>query len=426
MKRTYWLVGALMWLLVGCMPVLAAPDNEQQTSLIPSPSPTATIVRPPGYLLPPTATPWPSPTPQATPTRTPAPTSTPLGYLTPIPKLIQVGPDLYPADVNPLTGLTLDEPAIMNRRPLAVKVTNFPRSTRPQAGLMKADLVYEYYVEWGMTRFIALYYGQDGSKVGPVRSGRFFDEHIVRMYDALFAFKSADRRVLEPWLESDLLTRLIIPRTDAYGCPPICQEGAAFNYNGYYADTSEMANFAIRRGADNNRYDQRGMFFQSITPWGGSPALTVNTRYSQFSYNTWTYNPDTTRYERSAESEDEVEGVQTLIPLYDKLTNERVAADNVIVLYVPHTYYVKTNTTEMVKIHLLGSGPAKVFRDGQGYDTVWMRVGETDPLLIFRNDAANTPFPLKPGNTFFQVIGSTSDLEVQDSLAEWRFQFDIP
>jgi hypothetical protein len=88
--------------------------------------------------------------------------------------------------LNPLTGLPAADPALLDRRPLAIKISNYPRDIRPQYGLNEADVVFEYYIEWGYTRFIGIFYGNDATQIGPVRSGRYFDEHITRMYQAYY------------------------------------------------------------------------------------------------------------------------------------------------------------------------------------------------------------------------------------------------
>jgi len=62
----------------------------------------------------------------------------------------QYGPDAYPENVNPLTGEAAD-PAKLNRIPIAVKISNFPYSVRPQFGLSLADLVFEHLAEAGLT-----------------------------------------------------------------------------------------------------------------------------------------------------------------------------------------------------------------------------------------------------------------------------------
>ncbi|MGZ9224716.1 MAG: DUF3048 domain-containing protein, partial [Anaerolineales bacterium] len=74
---------------------------------------------------------------------------------------------ILPASLNPLTGLLPSDASLMERRPLAIKVANYPRYVRPQSGLTLADTVFEYYIEAGLTRFIAVFYGNDSEWVGP-------------------------------------------------------------------------------------------------------------------------------------------------------------------------------------------------------------------------------------------------------------------
>ncbi|HSJ86019.1 MAG TPA: DUF3048 domain-containing protein, partial [Anaerolineales bacterium] len=56
---------------------------------------------------------------------------------------------LLPTDLDPLTGLVPADPSLLERRPLAIKVANYPRYIRPQSGLTLADNIYEYYIEGG-------------------------------------------------------------------------------------------------------------------------------------------------------------------------------------------------------------------------------------------------------------------------------------
>ena len=66
-----------------------------------------------------------------------------------------------PSDVDPLTGLKVANPDILNRRPVAVKISAFPRGmVRPvERGLSRADVVYEYFIgDDHLTRFIAVFY----------------------------------------------------------------------------------------------------------------------------------------------------------------------------------------------------------------------------------------------------------------------------
>ncbi|HEX7620167.1 MAG TPA: DUF3048 domain-containing protein, partial [Anaerolineales bacterium] len=152
--------------------------------VIPTATATATVVIP-------TGTPVPSETPSPQPTLTLA--SPPGEY----------GPSNFPTDVDPLTGLKVTDPALLDRRPMLIKVTNLPRNNRPQWGLSLADAVFEYYTEEGTTRFAAIFLGNNAKIVGPIRSGRFIDAQLVRGYKAVFAFGSAYISEMERFQNSD-------------------------------------------------------------------------------------------------------------------------------------------------------------------------------------------------------------------------------
>jgi hypothetical protein len=382
---------------------------------------TAAVWTPKPFGTPAPGSPTATEKPTRTPTFTPSPTPTRVALDFTLP--VNVGPFTFPNTVNPLTGLPGVDPDILERRPLAIKITNFPRRVRPQSGLTVADNVFEYYIESGLTRFIAVFYGNDADRIGPVRSGRFFDEHVVRMYNAIFAFASADKRVLEPWIDSDLLPRLVLPRSN--NCPPLCRDEDNPDYNNLYTNTAQLGPYSIANGGDDNRYELPGMRFQTLLPWGGDPAERIFTRYSRLDYNFWLYNPGTGLYERYEDAADDNGQGEQYAALYDEYTGLPVSAANVVVLFVPHEEFIKSSDTEVIKIHLEGAGAAYIFRDGQVFEASWARPETNAPLQLFRaGRGAGTHFPLKPGLTFFQVIGISSQIEQGEKFL--RFLFAIP
>jgi hypothetical protein len=352
------------------------------------------------------------------PSSTPIPTRTPFASLEYDPGL---GPSNFPPGANPLTGLTVSDPALLERRPMAIKVTNFPRSVRPQYGLTLADHVYEYYLENFITRFIGVFYGNDASRVGPVRSGRFFDEHIARMYKAIFVFAYADDRVVDPWSESDLRNLLVVERED--NCPPLCRIGSKHNYNTLFADTAGVAQYIRERGTANDRQNLDGLRFESNPPFTSQAGEKISIQYSFVSYNLWEYDPTAQRYLRYQEAEDENGEQVQYAPLTDSLTGQPIAADNLVVLLIPHQYYIHTNTTEMVMMDFLGQGNAYAFRDGKVYPLVWQR--ETAESLVTLIMSNGRPYPLKPGNTWYQVLGQSTEIR-QSGIGELHFDFAIP
>lgn len=73
-----------------------------------------------------------------------------------------LGPDLsqFPPGYNPLTGLPVSDPSWLELPAVLVSLSNFPPSVRPQTGLSFAPQVYEIYITEGMTRFLAVFYGE--------------------------------------------------------------------------------------------------------------------------------------------------------------------------------------------------------------------------------------------------------------------------
>src|SRR5688572_12313650 len=211
---------------------------------------------------------------------------------------------ISPASLNPLTGLPASDPSLLERRPLAIKVANYPRYVRPQSGLTLADTVFEYYIEAGLTRFVAVFYGNDSEWVGPVRSGRYFDEHVQRMYHAYLVFKFADPRELTHFEGSDFSQFLVLPTIGS--CPPfrLMPSRKIEDYNNSYFNTILWEECILRDGLDNRRQAIRSGFFSDAVQTFDLLGTQMFTYYSVDSYNYWLYEPETKQYVRYQELDD--------------------------------------------------------------------------------------------------------------------------
>ncbi len=333
------------------------------------------------------------------------------------------GTAFVPVPIDPLTGLPPSDPSLLERRPLAIKVANYPRYIRPQSGLSLADVVYEYYIEGLLTRFIAVFLGNNAQSVGPVRSGRYFDEHVARMYHAFYVFKYADPREYTYFKSGDLGNYLVVP---GFGqCPPFFNGKRPIeDYNNVYFDMTKWADCVIQRGQDNSPQTLRSGFFSESIPAGGMVVTRIYTRYSADDYNYWDYDPSSGRYLRYQETNDTRDGKPEIYaPLMDGLTGKQVSADNVIVLFVSNTFASENEQQdEVYHINLIDSGKGYVFRNGLAYPARWFRTDIDQPLFI--SDPSGEPIYLKSGQTFFQVIGETS-MDWSEGAA-WHFEFQTP
>ncbi len=221
-RKLKYLWAGLALILTACQPgMLQSLNPAQFRSTTPTPlSSSATLAATPTQTLEPVPT-FKYPT---TPTLTEEIFPTRLPTWTPYPEPEQITPSVlgvfgFSPNVDPLTGLTSANPKILDRRPVMVKVSNFPSNARPQAGLSFADIVFEYYIGEFMNRFLAIFYGQDVPQAGPIRSGRYVDAQLVNMYGGLLMYGSADKRVddvLRQVLGDHAISYLEVP------CPVVC------------------------------------------------------------------------------------------------------------------------------------------------------------------------------------------------------------
>jgi hypothetical protein len=367
--------------------------------------------------LPPTATALqPStntPTPENTATPLP-PTPTP----TPVYPAEGYGPVNFPENIDPLTGLEVKDGTILDRRPVIIKVQNLPRADRPQWGLSAADIVYEYYTELGTTRFSVIYYGENAEQVAPIRSARLFDINLVRGYKAMFIFGSAYEGTYNRLVNSEFYQRLMLESSNT--------AGVIFRYdpngkNYEMADTSKVNDYAKRMGIDNTRQNLDGMLFQMQIPAGGVDSPETYVRFSGAIYNRWDFDTKTLKYNRFVDNENAINDASEIyVQLVDRANNEVIAAENVVMIFVRHTDIDSRPTVEVLDVSLLGTGKAYAMRDGKMYEVTWSRPTEQSVLTLLNADGS--PFALRPGKTWVEVMSYNTVLEQQDDGA-YRFKF---
>jgi hypothetical protein len=319
---------------------------------------------------------------------TPSPTSTEL-----IPGMI--GPDNFPDDVNPLTGLVAADPEVLEQRPIAVKISNIAR-VRPQSGINNADLVFEHMTEGTITRFTAVFYTNNAEKIGSIRSGRIVDLEIPVMYDAAFAYSGASGPVRLLFRASPFFARIISPDFGHGGFERISNPNnpSEFFEDTLFTNTNTLRFILDERGEDVPPNFQNGMAFHPDPPAGGTPAATIEVAYRATNAY-WQYESGTGRYNRWSDG----------IPHIDANTGEQLNFKNIIVLGAHHqnTDIVEDSFgSPSIEIQIWGEGPVSIFRDGQRFEGQWRRENPGNMLTFY--DLEGNLLPLSPGNSFFQLV----------------------
>lgn len=388
MKLKFGLVLLFMMLFVACG------GGEEATPAATQPvAPTEAVVANTPTVVPPTLTAAAAPTlpppvqPTSIPTVTPLPTAEGVNLLSPAD---------FGTTRNPLTGEEVSDPAVLNRRPLAIKISNAPAGyVRPQSGLNDADIIFEHITEAVVTRFTAIFYSKTPATIGPIRSARLIDLELPAMYDAALAYSGTSAGVGNRLFSSDFVPRIL--RSTARGYYRTGDTSKPLEHTLYAYPLQLWESLEAENTPPNfNKF----MSFTSAPPAGGQPAtqITIDYKYEKVE---WRYDAAAGQYLRWAAG----------VPHNDGNTNEQVHAKNVVVVYANHendpTICEQISAEGQcqllsVQIQLWGQGSATIFRDGQRYDGVWKRDGRNDMLTFYDNNGQ--VIPLQIGNTWIQVM----------------------
>lgn len=292
---------------------------------------------------------------------------------------------------NPLTGQGGGRPG---QRPIIVCVNN-DYAARPQPGLSQADVVYEYLMEgYGITRFSAIFYGEESAQIGPVRSARLINYYMGALYDAGLACSGASDQVRYslkheapfPYMDIDLddpsNTRYSVSIGSDYRTRLRTSTGGLRRW---------LADWGVEKAPNVRSFTFGG------APGGGTTANNITIPYpagtgSQVAYQ---YDGGSGRYLRFMGG-----GAHT-----DGNTGGQLAVENVIVQIVGHE---ATNIVEdslgstSIRLNLFGSGGAIVFRDGQAFAGSWRSDSRGDLPRFYDQNGAEVP--LKPGKSWISVV----------------------
>ena len=405
---------ALALVSAGCAaPAQATPTPTKTPRPEATQPPTATATPVPPTLEPPTATDVP-PT-AAPPTDTPAPDAGAQPAATqsadqPISaKIVATLPPRQPG-VSILTGLRPADPAVLDRRPLAVKVDNDP-AVIPQSGLGKADIVVESRKEGCLTRFTAIYQSQDAPKIGSVRSARLVDIELPVIFDAILAYSGASGPVQQKLSQSDLGKQFL---TQSSGGALFRDPNIAVPFN-LFANTAIGWKVAAQKGWNTTPDPSAGWVFSEAAPATGAPASRADFIYTKMYPHLkigWAYDAASGRWRRTIGGK----------PAIDKADGQQLTAANVVILGANHVQTLipeqGTKLTQgpcsnaSIEVQLWGEGPAKILRDGMVYEGKWVRADRHAPFRFV--DANGQDIPLKPGNSWWQIV----PLDVKVSVAQ--------
>jgi hypothetical protein len=288
--------------------------------------------------------------------------------------------------VAPLTGLPDPNGEASGRPALGVKIDN-TAPARPQAGLDAADVVYEEVVETPFTRFLAVFNQTLPDTVGPIRSVRATDPNIVWPLGGVFAYSGGAAPNVE------LIRQAPVNAVDETGAG-----SAMFRERGRAAPLNLFGRPGELVAKGGQPVPPRALFqyLKQNQQSAGDPATAVHIVMTADSDPTYTYDPTSRTWKRSA----------GLAP-FTAASGQQVAPANVVVQFTNYEGGAGAPTAEGQTV---GEGDAWVFTDGKIVRGRWKRGAKEDVIQYV--DAAGKAIKLLPGKTWVHLapVGAIVDV----------------
>ncbi|WP_329261759.1 DUF3048 domain-containing protein [Actinoallomurus sp. NBC_01490] len=283
-----------------------------------------------------------------------------------------------PARAHPFTGA----PAGADGPVLAVKIDN-TKSAKPQLGLRSADIVYVEQVEGGLSRIMAVFSSKLPSRIGPVRSARISDLHLLPQFGRpAFAYSGVQGK-MKPYVAKAPLIDVSQDRSNT-GYTRTGPHAAPYNLYGTPRQLLARAPGASRAGDIGFRFGP--------APDGGKTVSSFTARYPAAALK-FTWSPGEKRWLVTQDGHP------------DRAGEGGRQGGATIVVQRAHTtrsqfHDFLGNYTPLVQT--VGTGKATVLRDGKAYDARWSRPSEKDGTTF--TTASGAPMTFATGQVWVVLV----------------------
>lgn len=288
-----------------------------------------------------------------------------------------------------LTGVESDK--IVDRPAVAVKIENTV-AARPQSGLEDADVVWETIVEYGVSRYIGVFHSNLPEEIGPIRSARPIDLHVVSSLAGLFVFSGAQRGVVNLIGKSSDLQALSHD-AGAAGLYRIGTRSAPHNVYGSLESFVDQAAGKFTQ-APPEQFAFALEAEQAAAVLNGSKTSNISLRLSDAARPKWDWHAESSTWQRS-------EGSAPAMAA----SGDRLSATNVVLIEAESVDSgFKAGQTPIPDVKLNGTGKALIATGGKTLEVTWSKQNDASPLTLQTEDGESAD--LAPGNTWVELIPS--------------------
>lgn len=297
--------------------------------------------------------------------------------------------ETLPADINPLTGETLD--SADNKRPVAIMINNLSKAV-PQCGISEADMIYEIIAEGSITRFMAIFHDlSDVGVIGPVRSVRPYFFRIAQHYGAILSSAGGSQEAIDMIRKQGYdYFNGISSASSAFYRDEWRRKNKGYEHS--LMTTGEKLMKVIEKSKASTTMDDVDYGFHFTTE-----PMTAGDAAGQITI--WFYNNG----KKTTMKYDESKGVYWMSQhgkaTVDGNNDSPVGFRNVVVLVADSR--VKDNKGHL-ETQTTGTGKGYYARDGKIIPITWSRATNSDKYVY--TDAAGNPVSFGVGKTYVAIV----------------------
>lgn len=292
-----------------------------------------------------------------------------------------------PTVVWPLTGVDATDASAddLARPALSIKIENLI-DARPQEGLDAADVVFEEYVESGISRFVAVFHSDVPESVGPIRSMRPMDKNIMGSMKGPLIFSGAQARFVNETINSG--QQVITQDRGDYGFYRTNDRPAPHNLHGrtgdFFKQSADMpappVQWGIVEGDDDPSAAQ------------GDAISSIDISMSRYANPSWKWDDGSQSWQRYETGKAHVTTAGT-----------QISASNVVVLNVTVQDTSAGAGSSVPETIVAGqTGDGYVVSGNKQIPIKWSKAGQYDPW-VFTTEAGD-PVELAQGKTWVELI----------------------
>lgn len=304
--------------------------------------------------------------------------------------------------VSKLDGLLYNDYEI-NKRPLAIMFDNHP-SSRWQAGISEAEIVYECEVEYPYTRYLAIFLSSDSKQVGSIRSARPYFINYALEYDSIYVHVGGSMAAMNNIQELNV--------ADVDGL----YSGAFYRYN----DTGKSIPNNMYTDIEKIRNTAKKLGYREVGNYNGYDFNLENTKLSEKNQDCETaeyvkieYNKEnTTEYIYDEISNYYIRKKDNKLQI-DENNDETIIANNILIIKVEKEVL---DNEGRLRLETIGEGNGQYITSGEMINITWKKAGERDKTNFY--DKNNNDIELNPGKTWIQIISDDNEVIIKEIANE--------